>query len=526
MPALPCSQKFQINLDNSGQLFILHSDSFNQRLCIMKQRIQALLPRLYKIFFWGLLVQFFLHTLITHQIGREGGIRTLIRLWKEIFILLFAGLIGYWIFFCEGKEERKLTWNHLHTSELFRFLIWFLIACAISFLLAVGIQKVGLGTYILSFKYDLMGFLIFLLGVGLTRYLPQPRLKITKRYTKLLQLVVIGGLFWRALSYFMPNALDHLGYNRFNYEGTIGARPPAVYYTNINQGFVRNEFLFERPIYFGFFLVVFRPLFALSYLRTRSKKEALLRMIGYGLLVFSTFSRAAIGVRLLETAIIILALYRAYAKRLIFGIGLPLALVGGALFWHYRGIFAREHSNTGHAALLVEGLKIWQESPFFWRGAGYSGPASHQICFNALASSDPNSQNPRCEHIKKVNARYEIPTFWYNPENQYVQIFMEYGILGLLPRLFCFIWLIRIGLRTIKPLALECKKGKKADQKKINQLVCLAGFGIGMLGLALEGMVLHSFVDRMVVYPLMLLYGIVYGQSTAPTQTKQPPKPY
>ena len=101
---------------------------------------------------------------------------------------------------------------------------------------------------------------------------------------------------------------------------------------------------------------------------------------------------------------------------------------------------------------------------------------------------------------------------------------MEYGILGLLPRLFCFIWLIRIGLRAIKPLALECKKGKKADQKKINQLVCLAGFGIGMFGLALEGMVLHSFVDRMVVYPLMLLYGIVYGQSTAPTQTKQSPK--
>lgn len=51
MQMLPCSQKFQINLDNSGQLFILHSDSFNQRLCIMKQRIQALLPRLYKIFF-------------------------------------------------------------------------------------------------------------------------------------------------------------------------------------------------------------------------------------------------------------------------------------------------------------------------------------------------------------------------------------------------------------------------------------------------------------------------------------------
>ena len=88
---------------------------------------------------------------------------------------------------------------------------------------------------------------------------------------------------------------------------------------------------------------------------------------------------------------------------------------------------------------------------------------------------------------------------------------MEYGILGLLPRLFCFIWLIRIGLRAIKPLALECKKGKKADQKIINQLALLCAFGLGMFGLALEGFVLHSFVDRMIVYPFMLLYGLSYG---------------
>ena len=100
---------------------------------------------------------------------------------------------------------------------------------------------------------------------------------------------------------------------------------------------------------------------------------------------------------------------------------------------------------------------------------------------------------------------------------------MEYGILGLLPRLFCFIWLIRIGLRAIKPLALECKKGKKADQKKINQLVCLAGFGIGMLGLALEGMVLHSFVDRMVALwnRLRTINRSYPDKATAQTQLRQ-----
>jgi hypothetical protein len=37
--------------------------------------------------------------------------------------------------------------------------------------------------------------------------------------------------------------------------------PPAAYYSQYNQGYVRNQFLFERPISRGFFLVAFWPLF-------------------------------------------------------------------------------------------------------------------------------------------------------------------------------------------------------------------------------------------------------------------------
>ncbi|MDR2415239.1 MAG: hypothetical protein LBD75_01110 [Candidatus Peribacteria bacterium] len=48
----------------------------------------------------------------------------------------------------------------------------------------------------------------------------------------------------------MPNGLKFFGYDHFTFEGTIGARPPAAYYTLINKGFVRNQFLFERPISF------------------------------------------------------------------------------------------------------------------------------------------------------------------------------------------------------------------------------------------------------------------------------------
>lgn len=65
----------------------------------------------------------------------------------------------------------------------------------------------------------------------------------------------------------------------------------------------------------------------------------------------------------------------------------------------------------------------------------------------------------------------------------------------------------------------ELKK-KKGDPQLISQLFILLAFGIGLFGLALEGLVLHSFVDRMIVYPFMLLFGLGYGQYETPEKQK------
>lgn len=110
----------------------------------------------------------------------------------------------------------------------------------------------------------------------------------------------------------------------------------------------------------------------------------------------------------------------------------------------------------------------------------------------------------------------------YNPENQYVQIFMEYGLLGLIPWLLCFGWLLWESLRLIFPYLQEIKKGKKADRKQLTQLLIGIAFGLGLRGLALEGLMLHSFVDRMIVYPFMLLWGLRYGQNVL-VQSEQKP---
>lgn len=470
----------------------------------MMKKLPLVLERLIKIFFWWLLLQFFLQTFVTYKLGWADGIWNVIWLWKEIFILIFLWCVGFWIYDRIKKEGKEKIFSRFHSTEVFRFLITFLAACGLTFLLAVGIQKVGLWTYILSFKYDLLAFLIFLLGIGLIWLFPLEHIKFHKRYQKILKFVIRGGFIWWGIIFLIPNSLRHFGYSARNFEGSLGTNPPAVYYSQINQGFTRNQFLFERPLGLWFFLTAFRPLFALMYLRFRSRKEQIRWTLGFWILTFSTLSRAALGVWLLQTAILALIIYRKQAKKLIFYIWIPSFIVLLAGLWHFRGIFTREHSNTGHLVLLEEGIKIWMQNPFFWRWAGYSGPASHQLCFRS-------EDNPRCKLIKEINQKYEISTYGYNPENQYVQIFMEYGFIGLLPRLFCFLWLTWVGLKTIKPLLLEMKKGKKADQKIINQLALLCAFGLGMFGLALEGFVLHSFVDRMIVYPFILLYGLSYG---------------
>ena len=69
-----------------------------------------------------------------------------------------------------------------------------------------------------------------------------------KRYSNIIKKILIGALIWRGIIRLLPNVLDHFGYNQYNVEGAVGIAPPAVYYTQYNEGYVRNQFLFERPI--------------------------------------------------------------------------------------------------------------------------------------------------------------------------------------------------------------------------------------------------------------------------------------
>jgi hypothetical protein len=86
--------------------------------------------------------------------------------------------------------------------------------------------------------------------------------------------VVSYTLVWSLIFYVVvglkPGTLKLFGYDPIAFEGTIGQAPPAVYLSLFDHGNMRNHFLFERPITWGFYLVMMFPLFFVTYLRRRS----------------------------------------------------------------------------------------------------------------------------------------------------------------------------------------------------------------------------------------------------------------
>lgn len=439
-------------------------------------KIIKILTLIAKIFFIWLLLQFFVQTLVTYKLWLDWTFWKIVWMWKEIIIV---GLIWFlWWYFRKNKNFMAF----FKKFPLKNFVRVFLATILVSFLVSVFINHSGVGTWIMSIKYSMIGFLIFIVFFAITLlFFGAREINLVKRYSKIMKTLLIGSLLWRGIIWLMPNVLKFAGYNQFNYEGDVGISPPAAYYTRYDSWLVRNQFLFERPISRGFFLIAFRPLFFILCFKNKSRGQKLLRGSLYGLAIMSTFSRAAWAVWILQTIILILFQFPKKYWKMALRAFLPLMLLFGVVtfFWQ-KQIISREFSNTGHFKMVVEALnKIW-ERPIWWQWAGTAGPASHQV-----------------EGITS-----------YNPENQYLQIWIEYGILWFIGRLFLYGSLHRMAYKSYEE---EKKTEDKHTKKRRLYSTIVFAFWIWILWLSIEWLVLHSFVDRMIVYPFMALFAIAYG---------------
>ena len=476
-----------------------------------------------KIFVIWLLLQFFLQTFVTFKLGWDGKFRTLFRMWKEFILLIFIiTLIRYvltnlkWrINAVKNKENTdKITWKlllkNIQSKFVIQFILIFLITAIVLFILAVCIQHVWLKAYVISAKYDLFWF--FILGIWICLallFFTEEDKDLLKLYNKLILRSLRLWLIRRFIVRLMPPVLKIFGYNPNIYEWTIWQNPPAAYYTLINKWNVRNQFLFERPTSFGFWLIAFFPVFVLWFLRNRKRKDQLFPIIIFWLLVLSTRSRAWIAVRALEATVLFFILFRNSVKKYFIRFCLLFIIWLWWLAYLSRWIMVREHSNTGHLELMKAWRDIAKENLIFWRWAGYSGPASHQLCYTDEAVDiyqDVDSihlDNQRCELLRKENVKNQISTYGFNPENQYLQVLMEYWIVWILFWLSLCILIVRY---TAKMTFKYYQKRKSPYQELL--YYTLIWFWIWFIWLCAEWLVLHSLVDRMVIYPFFFLYWI------------------
>lgn len=412
-------------------------------------------PLLYKIFFIGLLLQFVAQTFVTYQLWLSWWIWSAVRLWKEILIVAL-----WW------RMVIDLTIHHqratlLRIRRVQMFLGLFMWSIGLWVLTHFVWVWAWISEFIAAFKYDFFGFVILLVGLWASwRLSTEDKEKLIDWTVELFKWTLILSIIWYLIVAIKPWVLKLLGFNPFSYEWVVWTAPPAMYYTHINQWLPRNSFVFERPTTWWFMLVALRPLLYLRQLRHRSLSQNRMRRGFMAVNILVTFSRAARWSRLIVTLLCI-ALTTRDIKKLIIKYALPLLIWFGAIWYlWYQQIFARTYSNTGHIAMVVQAIEMIQTSPWIWYGGASAWPWSHQF------------------------------DQWFNPENQFLQLRIEFGIWWFILRTLLFgsiIWLWR---------------------KHPNQPL-LVSISLWMVWLGVSGMVLHSFADRMVVYPWMMLAWVV-----------------
>ena len=439
----------------------------------MLNRIKKNLVLITKVFLWVLLLQFFLQTFVTFRIGRDWTFWKLVWMWKEFLIVALTIFVVYILARKIEKEKIKKMWEEF---PLKRFVIVFCLTILIAFV--ISLFNSSISNFVLSARYSMFWYFIFVLFYVISYLFFNIRAeKLGEWYTKIMKWILWGALIRWAIIRLCPAFIELFWYNRWNYEWKVWEQPPVAYYTQYNDWYVRNQFLFERPISLWFFLVAFRPLFFMLVLYKKGTKNWIIRWWLYWIILLSTFSRAAWWAWFAQTVILFFALYWKQNKKLFLTFLIPIICLLWVVTCYWRDqIIYREYSNTWHIKELVVAVNKIKEKPFLWQWAASAWPASHHL--------------------------WEWQE--YNPENQYLQIRIEYWLIAFIGWMALYLYMNFVWFKVFKK---DYTDERTSKEMKHLSLIIFA-FSLGMIGLSIEWLVLHSFVDRMIVYPFTALFGM------------------
>ena len=414
----------------------------------------------------GLLLHFVVLTWLEYRMGLTGSLLTVIALWKEILVVVWAARL--W------AQHHQYIIQLRRSDQVFR-IITMILFVTIAVTIAIGAGWwYAIGSYIAAFKYNLIGFgvwwLAYISGTMMTWWDSK---RIAQWYVMIIKIMLVLSVVRYAALVVKPWVLKYLWYSKTTYEWSLDAQPPAVYYSEMTSGIQRNQFVFERPITYGFWLTALWPLFFVVVLRRKSLSDTWFWRLMYTMAVVFTFSRAARWAWLMQIVILWYWTYQSTFKQFARKILLPaIIVIVGVWYLGFHEIFwwGRKFSTTWHINALITSAQAVSEHPWIGWWPGSVGPASHHF------------------------------GLWYNTENQFLQVWIEYGVFWLIW------WLVLFGLAIAWAVWLRARGGKTSKQSDY-----LIAYGIGMIGLAASWMVLHSWVDRQIVRPMMLLIGLWWG---------------
>ena len=136
---------------------------------------------------------------------------------KEIIIIGLIGFLGR--YFWKNRigietSQENLPPNGKNLKSFFeqfplKNFVWvFLATIIVSFLVSVFINHSGVGTWIMSIKYSMIGFLIFIVFFAISLlFFGAREINLVKRYARIMKTLLIGSLIWRGVLWLIPNLL-------------------------------------------------------------------------------------------------------------------------------------------------------------------------------------------------------------------------------------------------------------------------------------------------------------------------------
>lgn len=439
-------------------------------------KFQNLAIKLISIFFFWMIGQFLAHTIVMYGLKLPSSFE-FIWLWKEVII----GILWLWslYIFQKYKDYQDKILQNKNILLIIGIIIGSFI---ISLLNSVIIHDQSIVTFLVSAKFNYIPLIILSCGLLISQILTFEQYnKIIIIIITTIKYVLIFSVIWYCIIHTIPNILDRIGFAQpgDSIERTTNSPPPSLYLTEFYSWYVRNQWPFWWPLSLWFYLIAFWPLFFAKLLYKKNLSDTRWRRLLYISMVLSTYSRAAWWMFFVSCLLIGLIIYRKHTKYIIWwAITAIIWIFVYIKLWGNSEIFVRTRSDKWHIEFFQQGVDLIKQYWLWWLGAASVWPGSNHI-----------------EWVQEV----------FNPENQYMQIWLEYGLFWLLWWLISYIIIIKQSITKWFHIRID-KINYNSDD------LVFIGISISILSLGIGSMVLHPLIDSSSMYPFMLFAGLIIGK--------------